>query len=183
MPYDFNHFKKRVSEVEEWLATEFSGIRTGRATAALIDNVMVDSYGAKTAIKHVANIAVEDARSLKITPWDNSLVKGIETAIAASNLGVSTVPDSVGIRVIFPDLTAERRVQLIKLVGQKAEEAKVSLRKEREEVWNDIQKQEKDGNISQDEKFKYKDELQKMVDDGNTKIEVLAGKKEQEINN
>lgn len=181
MAYDFAQFKKGVLEVEAWLANEFTGIRTGRATAVLLDGVMVDSYGAKTALKHVANISVEDAKTLRITPWDNSLVKGIETAIAAANLGVSTVPDSVGIRVIFPDLTSERRTQLIKLVGQKLEDARVSLRKEREEVWNDIQKKEKEGELTEDEKFKYKDDLQKIVDEANKKLEVMAEKKEVEI--
>lgn len=183
MAYDFSSFKKRVNGVEEWLGNEFLGIRTGRATAALLDSVLVDSYGAKTALKHVANISVEDARSLKITPWDNSLVKSIETAIAASNLGVSTAPDSVGVRVIFPDLTSDRRAQLVKLVGQKLEDARVSLRKEREAVWEDIQTKEKDKAISQDEKFKYKDDLQKLVDEGNNKLEAMAAKKEQEIAN
>ncbi len=181
MPYDFSVFKNRVGEVEAWLAEEFSGIRTGRATAALLDGVLVDSYGAKTALKHVANISVEDAKTLRITPWDHTLVKGIETAIAAANIGVSTVPDSNGVRVIFPDLTSERRAQLVKLVGQKLEDARVSLRKEREEVWSDIQKKEKDGQLTEDEKFKYKDDLQKIVDEGNKKLEAMAEKKEVEI--
>ncbi len=181
MPYDFNQFKKRVIGVEEWLGNEFSGIRTGRATAVLLDSVLVDSYGARTALKHVANISVEDAKTLRITPWDNSLVKGIETAIAASNLGVSTVPDSAGVRVIFPDLTSERRAQLVKLVGQKLEDARVSLRKEREEVWNDIQTKEKEGDLTEDEKFKYKEDLQKLVDEANKKLEAMAEKKEAEI--
>src|SRR3989344_4149221 len=104
MSYDFSLFKKGASGVAEWLSGEFSGIRTGRATATLLDTVLVESYGSKTALKHLANIAVEDARSLRITPWDNSLVKGIETAIATANLGVSTVPDASGVRVIFPEL-------------------------------------------------------------------------------
>ena len=181
MAYDFGGFKKRVAGVEDWLVNEFSGIRTGRATAALLDGVLVDSYGTKTALKHIANIAVEDARSLKITPWDNTMIKGIETAIAASNLGVSTTPDASGVRVIFPDLTSERRAQLIKLVGQKREEARVSLRKERETVWEDIQTKEQAKTISQDEKFKYKDDLQKLVDEANQKLDSSAKKKETEI--
>ncbi len=181
MAYDFTQFKKKVAGTEEWLVNEFSGIRTGRATAVLLDGVLVESYGAKTALKHVANISVEDVKTLRITPWDNSLVKGIETAIAASNLGVSTVPDSSGVRVIFPELTTERRAQLIKLIGQKLEDARVSLRKEREAVWEDIQEQEKAKTISQDDKFKYKEDLQKLVDEGNNKLEALATKKETEI--
>lgn len=181
MAYDFSVFKKGVRVVEEWLLGEFSGIRTGRATSALLDGILIDSYGAKTALKHVANISVEDAKSLKITPWDNTLVKSIETAIASSNLGVSTAPDDSGVRVIFPDLTAERRTQLIKLVGQKLEDARVSLRKEREEVWHDIQEKEKEGELTEDEKFRHKEELQKIVDEANKKLEELAKKKEVEI--
>lgn len=181
MAYDFTKFKTAVSEVENWFSGELSGIRTGRASAVLLDGVVVDSYGTKTALKHVANISVEDARSLRIAPWDNGLIKGIETAIAAANLGVSTMSDSAGIRVIFPELTSDRRVQLVKLLGQKLEDARVSLRKEREAVWNDIQKQEKDGTLSEDDKFKGKESLQKIVDEGNAKLEALAAKKEQEI--
>lgn len=181
MSYNFSNFKNRLVEVEEWLGNELSSIRTGKASPLLLDGVVVDSYGSKTAIKHIASISTEDAKTLRITPWDKAMVKNIETAIAASNLGLSTAPDSSGIRVIFPDLTEERRKTLLKVVREKLEDSRVSVRKEREKVWNEIQALEKAGDISEDEKFKNKDDLQKLVDDSNANLEAICDKKEKEI--
>ncbi|KKS77951.1 MAG: Ribosome-recycling factor [Parcubacteria group bacterium GW2011_GWC1_43_11b] len=181
MAYNFSELKTHLADIEVWLAGEYSGVRTGKASPALLDSVLVDSYGSKLPIKHVAAIGIEDALTLRITPWDKSQVKGIESAIAAANIGVSTAPDSDGIRVIFPTLTEERRKMLTKLTNEKLEEARVSLRKEREKVWNEIQVMEKNGGIGEDVKFRLKDELQKIVDDGNTKFDSLASKKREEI--
>ncbi|MEK7478103.1 MAG: ribosome recycling factor [Patescibacteria group bacterium] len=181
MAYNFSAFKNKMGEGEEWLGKEYTSLRTGQASPLLLDNIMVESYGAKTPIKHVASVSIEDAKTLRITPWDKSQIKNIETAIAQSNLGISTAPDSFGLRVIFPDLTAERRKMLMKVVNEKLEDARVTLRKEREKVWTDIQQQEKDGDISEDEKFIGKDELQKLVDEGNRKLDELAERKEKEI--
>ena len=179
--YNFSAFKGKVGEVEEWLGREYTSLRTGQASPLLLDNIMVESYGAKTPIKHVASVSIEDAKTLRITPWDKSQIKNIETAIAQSNLGISTAPDQTGLRVIFPDLTEERRKMLMKVVNEKMEDARVTLRKEREKVWNDIGQQEKDGDISEDEKFKCKDELQKLIDEGNKKLEKLVERKKTEI--
>lgn len=181
MAYDFNSLKLRLKEVESWLGTELSGLRTGRATPVLLDNVLVESYGSRQAIKHVASIAIEDPRTLKINPWDHSMIKNIESAIAAANLGVSTSPDSSGVRVIFPELTVERRQSLLKIVGTKLEEARISVRKERDKYWSDIQDKERSGEISEDDKFKNKDILQKEIDQCNANLEGLANKKEQEL--
>ncbi|HYC83384.1 MAG TPA: ribosome recycling factor [Candidatus Paceibacterota bacterium] len=181
MAYNFSPFKQRVAEIGEWLVKEFSVVRTGKASPAILDNVMVESYGSRTPLKHVAAISIQDAKTLYIAPWDKSQLRGIETAIAAANLGVSTSPDSGGVRVIFPDLTAERRGLLGKVIREKLEEARVSLRKEREKVWNDIQAEEKAGKLSEDEKFRAKDDLQKAVDEGNNRLDGLAAKKEEEI--
>lgn len=179
--YNFTGFKAGVKGVEEWLVTEHSSIRTGRATPALLDSVMVDSYGSKMPIAHVAAVSVEDPKTLRVSPWDHAMVKEIESAIAAANLGVSTSPDSSSIRVIFPELTSDRRKLLMKLAGEKLEEAKISLRGEREKIWNDIQKQEKEGTVTEDEKFTYKEELQKMVNEAGAKLESLHERKRQEI--
>ena len=181
MPYNLSPLKTKISEIEEWLSKEFSSVRTGKATPILLDNVMVDNYGSKTPIKFIASISVEDAKSLRVTPWDKAHVKAIETAIAQSNLGLSTAPDQIGLRVIFPDLTEDRRKALLKIVNEKQEEAKVSLRKERERVWNDIQDKERAGEISEDEKFRFKDELQKMVDGGNNSFDETVERKKKEI--
>lgn len=181
MAYNLASLKTKISEIEEWLSKDFSGVRTGKATPILLDNVMVDNYGSKTPIKFIASISVEDAKSLRVTPWDKAHVKAIETAIAAANLGLSTAPDQSGVRVIFPDLTEDRRKALLKIVGEKQEEARVSLRKEREKFWNDIQDKERAGEISEDEKFRLKDELQKIIDLGNNTFDEMIEKKKKEI--
>lgn len=183
MKYNFENLKAKIEDVKTWLSAEYAGLRTGRATPILLDSIYVDSFGAKTPIKHIAAIVTEDARTLRISPWDKSQIAGIEKAIAEANLGVSTAPDDSSIRVIFPDLTAERRTALIKLAGEKLEEAKVSIRKEREKTWTDILAKEKEGELSEDEKFRLKDELQKVVDDGINKLEEMNKHKETEIQN
>lgn len=179
--YNFTSFKTKLTEVEEWLGREYLGVRTGKATPAVLDSVMVDSYGAKTPLKHVAAISIEDARTVRITPWDRSQIGAIQSAIEAANIGLSISPDSAGLRAIFPVLTEERRKMLIKLTGEKLEDARISVRKEREKVWEDIQEQEKAGTMSEDDKYKGKEELQKLVDEANNKLEELAKKKEIEI--
>ena len=181
MAYNFSPFKEEIDKIEEWLKKEFSSIRTGQATPALLDSVSVDSFGSKSLISHVASVNTENARTLRIGPWDKSLIKEIEKAITAANLGVSVSVDDAGIRVHFPELTVERREILKKTLKEKLEKSKVSVRAEREGVVNDLQAQEKEGEMSEDEKFRYRDELQKLVDDAISKFETYADKKEVEI--
>ncbi len=179
--YNFANFKSRLKEVEEWLGREYLGIRTGKATPAVLDGVMVDSYGTKTPLKHVSAIGIEDAVTIRVTPWDKSQLSAIQKSIESANLGLSVAPDNTGLRVIFPALTEERRKMLIKLTGEKLEDARISVRKEREKVWEDIQSEEKAGNLSEDDKFRAKDELQKLIDETNQNLDSLAKKKETEI--
>ena len=179
--YNFEKFKTDINEVEQWLAKEFSTIRTGMASPALLDGVRVDSYGAIVPLNQVANVGVEDAKTLTVTPWDTSQIKDIEKAITDANLGVSVSVGGTGVRASFPDLTSERRELLIKAAKEKLEQARVSLRAEREKVWEEIQKKEKDGEIGEDEKFRLKDDMQKIVDDGGNKLDELFDKKEEQI--
>ncbi|MCK5027673.1 MAG: ribosome recycling factor [Candidatus Pacebacteria bacterium] len=181
MAYDFSILKKELKEVETWLAKEFTNIRTGRATPTLLDGIFIDSYGTKSQVSHVAGITTEDARTLRVAPWDKGHVKEIEKAIAVADLGVSVSVDDAGLRVSFPELTSERREMLGKIVGEKIEHAKVSMRQEREKAWSGIQTQEKNGEISEDEKFKFKDELQKVIDETNKTFEEMGDKKRAEI--
>jgi ribosome recycling factor len=181
--YNFSTFKTKLTEVEDWLGREYLSIRTGKATPAVLDSVMVESYGSKTPLKHVAAIGIEDARTVRITPWDKSQLGAIQSAIEAANIGLSVSPDSSGLRAIFPMLTEERRKMLIKLTGDKLEDARISVRKEREKVWEEIQEQEKAGEMSEDDKYKAKDDLQKMIDEANGKLEALSKRKETEIMN
>jgi ribosome recycling factor len=181
MSYDFSHFKKQLEETAERLGNEYLGVRTGRATPAILDNVSVDVYNARTPLKHAASISIEDAKTIRVAPWDKSLIKAMEKAIMEANLGLSVSSDDQGLRVSFPDLTSERRQALVKVTREKLEHARVSVRSERDEVWSEIQTEERDGNIAEDEKFRLKDEMQKYVDAANQKLEALALRKEEEI--
>ena len=181
MAYNFTPLKQETKNIEDWLRREFTTIRTGRATPAILDGVRVEAYGADMSIVELANVSVEDARMIRVTPWDMSIVKAIEKGITASDLGLSLAVDDKGIRITFPELTSDRRTSLIKIAKQKLEDARVTLRTERERVIKDIEKQEKEGSISEDEKFRLKAELQKMLDDTNRVLDEIFVKKEKEI--
>lgn len=181
MAYDFSSFKEKLEGVQDWLSAEYTGVRTGRATPAILDGIYLDSYGTRTPIKHVASISIEDARTIRVAPWDKGQIKGIEKAIGEANLGLSVSSDALGIRVFFPELTAERRAALLKVTGEKLEHARVSVRAERDEVWSEIQTLEREGEIPEDDKFRLKDEMQKFVDQANAKLEEMAARKEKEI--
>lgn len=181
MAYDFKPFEKRIKEIEEKAQKEMAGIRTGRATPSILDGVLVESYGTRVPIMQVANISVEDARTIRIAPWDMGNAKEIEKAIQLANLGLSVGMDERGVRVGFPELTSDRRAQMVKLSKEKMEEIRASLRAAREDVWNDIQKQEKDKKMSEDDKFRAKDEMQKRVDAANKTLDAMLERKEKEI--
>jgi ribosome recycling factor len=181
MAYDFSELKQHIQDTKEWLKGEYLGIRTGRAAPALLDSVKVDMYGSKMPINQVGNVTVEDARTLRVIPWDQSQIKTVESAIASADLGVSASADERGVRVNFPELTAERRQQLQKLVNDRLEQARISVRNARDEVRSDIQKQEKNGDLTEDEKYRHLDELQKLVDDANTELEDMAQRKHADI--
>ena len=181
MAYDFSSLKQKVQETESWLQNEYFGIRTGRATPAVLDGVKVESYGILVPLNQVANVNIEDARTLRILPYNSEQSKEIEKAIAAGDLGLSVSSDGKGVRVSFPELTSESREKLLRVVRDKLEQARISLRNERDHVWSDIQKQEKDGEITEDDKFTLKEEMQKIVDNGNDSLESVADAKEREL--
>lgn len=181
MNYDFKTFKQKLADVENWLMKEMSGIRTSRAAPALLDGVRVEAYGSPLSLKEVAAVSVEDPRTLRVSAWDASLGKEIEKAITAANLGVSVSAGEGGVRISFPDLTSERRASLVKLAKERLEEARKSLRVRRDEVWQDIQKKEKDGGMGEDDKFRFKDEMEKLVGETGKKLEDIFARKEKEI--
>jgi len=183
MPHNFSKLKEELKKVEEWLALEYAGLHTGRAAPAILDGVTVESYDQMLPVKNLASISVEDPKTLRVAPWDKSQIKAIEKAITVANLGLSVAADEQGLRVIFPQLTTERRVQMVKLAKDKLEDARIKVRAARETVWNEIQKNEREGKMPEDEKFRAKDELQKIVDNGNKKLEEIFNKKEHEIMN
>ena len=180
--HNFSNFDSEVQKTIEWLKNELAAIRAGRATAQLIEGIKVDYYGSRTPIAHAASIIVQDAKTIVIQPWDKSLIPALEKAISASSLGMSPVLDGDKIRLMLPELTGERRAELVRLVGEKLEEAKVSIRKFRSETGDEIQKRERDKEIGEDEKFRLKSELQKKVDEATVRLDELARKKNEEIN-
>jgi ribosome recycling factor len=181
MAYNFSPFRQASEAAQNWLQKEYTGLRTGRSTPTILDSVSVNAYGSKMAINQVANITVEDAKTLRITPWDKAVSKDIDSAIRESNLGLSVAVDDQGIRVFFPELTSDRRAALLKVAKQKLEEARITLRGEREKVLGDLEKKEKDGELSKDDRFRHKEELQKLVDEANAKLDSLLERKEKEI--
>lgn len=181
MTYNFNQFKQGSDGAVDWLRKEYAGLRTGKAAPAILDTVLVDSYGSKMPINQLANVNLEGPQSIRIVPWDASVGKSIETAIQNSNLGLSVSIDDKGLRVNFPALTSERRTELAKVAKQKLEEARVRVRNEREKVHSDVDRQEKGGTMGKDDAFRAKQELQKLVDESNKKLEELFSKKEKEI--
>ncbi|MFA5651879.1 MAG: ribosome recycling factor [Candidatus Paceibacterota bacterium] len=182
MSYDFKKLKENIKNADEWLKKEYSGLRTGIASPSILDGVLVESYGSRMPINQVANIGIEDARVIRITPWDKTQSKAIEKAITVAELGVSVGSDDKGVRVFFPELTGERRTLLLKSAKAKLEETKIKIRGFRDETLKDIQDKHKNGEIPEDDMFRYKAEMQKIVDEGNNALEGLLVKKEKEIN-
>ena len=176
-----NQKKSSFEGILEFYKSDIATIRTGRATPALVEDVAVEVYGQRMTVKELATITAPEPRSLLIQPWDKSVVAAIEGAIRKSELGLNPVVDSQSIRLNIPSLTEERRKEFIKLLKQKTEEARVKIRRIREEIWHKAQAMEQAHEISEDDKFKAKDDLQKLVDDYNKKIEELEKKKEIEL--
>lgn len=181
MAYDFKPLEQKIKDIHERLSRELGGIRTGRATPAILDGVQVESYGTRVPISNVATLSIDDPRTLRVSPWDSSLAKEIEKAITLANLGLSVGSDEKGVRVFFPELTTERRASLMKIAKEKMEESRNALRAARDEVWSDIQQKERDGEMPEDDKFRNKDDMQKRVDAANTAFEELLARKEKEL--
>ena len=181
MAYDFSKLDANVKETEEWLAREFSGIRTGRSSPAILDSVKPEVYGARTPMQQIGSVSIEDARTLRIIPWDKSVMKAVEKAITEADLGVSVMTDDQGLRVIFPELTAERRGILTKLAGQKCEEARVTLRGHRTDAIKALEAAEKEGGMGEDELKRLKEEVQKKIDQGSENLDALLKRKQEEI--
>lgn len=172
-----SNFEKPI----QFLKNELAGIRTGRANPSLVENLLVDYYNTKTPLIQLASISVPEAKTIIIQPWDRNSIKDIEKAIQTSSLGLTPINDGHILRLVIPPLSEERRKEIIKLVHQKIENAKVSFRNIREEIWKELKKQEKEGKITEDDLFRQQKELQKIVDEYNEKIKKLGENKEEEI--
>ncbi|MDP3963696.1 MAG: ribosome recycling factor [bacterium] len=173
--------KKSFDHVLDVFIKDIASLRTGRATPALVEDIEAEYYGNRTPIKHMAAIHVTGPTSLVIQPWDKGAVKPIEDALLKSQLGINPVVDNEGIRLNLPQLTKERREQLVKLLHQKAEEARIEIRKSREDALRAVQRLFDEKELREDERFKAKDDVQKLVDEYNKKIEEAVERKDQEI--
>ena len=175
MQYNFSNFKAELKKVEEFLAKEYNQLNIGRASPMILDGVSVESYGSYLPLKNVASVSIEDPKTLRIAPWDKNQIKDIERAIIAANLGLSVAVDDTGIRVIFPQLTTETRQKLVKVLKEKLEDSRITVRRERENVLKEIDA------LTEDEKFRGKEELQKIINETNESLEAIFEKKEKEV--
>ena len=178
-----NHkeFKERMQKSLDHLASEFATVRAGRANAGVLDHIQVEYYGSPTPIQQVASISSPDPRSLVIQPWDSSILKGIEKAILTSDLGINPTNDGKCIRLLFPQLTEERRKDLAKQVKKYGEECKVAIRNIRRDAMDTYKKQQKASEITEDDLKGLEKDMQKMTDEFIKKVDEMTAKKEKEL--
>jgi len=173
--------KPELDKVASFLEKEVSKIRTGRANPSLVEDVVVDCFDQKFPLKQLAAISVPEPKQILIQPWDKSYIEGIVRALENTGVGANPVVDREAIRINLPSLNEEYRNNLIHLISEKQEEARKVIRHWREEAWSEIQLRTREGEIREDDKFRAKDELQKLVDEYNEKIESIGEKKKKEI--
>tara|TARA_R110002096_G_scaffold61340_4_gene152444 strand:+ start:1158 stop:1715 length:558 start_codon:yes stop_codon:yes gene_type:complete len=178
---DMDDLKRRMDGALEALKREFAGLRTGRASAGLLDPIKVEAYGQSMPLNQVGTVGVPEPRMLTVQVWDKSMVGAVERAIRDSELGLNPSADGQLVRVPIPELSEDRRKELTKVAGRYTEQAKVAVRNVRRDGMDHLKKQEKDGEISQDDHKRLGDDIQKMTDDHIKQIDDLAATKEKEI--
>ncbi len=181
MSVDFKEYERKMSRTLDVLAENFGAVRAGRANAKVLDRITVEYYGQETALSGVATISSPDARTLVIQPWDNTLLKAIQKAILTSDLGINPQNDGRVIRLVFPQLTEERRKELTKQVKKYAEEAKVAMRNIRRDGMDYVKALKKKSEITEDEQKKAEKDLQDMLDKHIKKAEEALAAKEKEL--
>lgn len=175
------HIKKAGGQAVASFREELSRLRAGRASTAMVEHLSVDAYGSAMELRQIASITIPDARTIMIQPWDRGLAPAIVKMLESASLGMQPNSSDEGIRLILPELTQERRAELFKTIGYMSEEARVKVRKTRDEAWKDIQEAEREGMITEDDKFMLKEKLQKEVDGAHEKIEALRAQKEESL--
>ena len=178
---DYKEFESKMKKSCDALTTQLATIRAGRANAAVLDQIQVDYYGVPTPIQQVASVATPDPRSLVIQPWDGSVLKGIEKAILASDLGINPQNDGRSIRLVFPPLTEERRKDLAKQTKKYGEDSKVAIRNIRRDAIEKFKKQQKASEITEDDYKIAEKDIQKLTDDFIKEIDKITEKKEKEL--
>ena len=173
--------KNKMDSAVSFFEKELNTVRTSRASASILDNILVEAYDSKTPINQLGNISVPDASTVTIQIWDANLIKAVENSIIDSNLGINPQTDGQLIRLPIPKLSEERRNELAKLVSHYAENAKIAIRNIRRETLDIIKKDEKEKNISQDDMIKYSENVQKITDEYIVKIDLVSSNKQAEI--
>lgn len=181
MSVDFKEYNKKMEKTLEHLGEEFGAVRAGRANAKVLDRISVEYYGSETPLNGVATISSPDARTLVVQPWDTKLLKDIQKAIQTSDLGINPQNDGRVIRLVFPQLTEERRKDLTKQVKKYAEEAKVAMRNIRRDGMDYVKKLKKNSEITEDEQKKAEKDLQEMLDKYIKKVDDVLAVKEKEL--
>ena len=173
--------KRKFDQVIDKLTEDFASVRTGRASSSLVDNIVVTYYGSTVPLKQMAQITTPDASLIVVQPWDKGALADVELAIRNSELGLSPTNDGSVIRVALPPLTQERRDELIRNISKKGEEGRIALRNIRGEAWDQVKKMEKSSELTEDDRYSAEEELNKIIDEYNKKIENLISEKEKEL--
>lgn len=181
MVFDLKDFRKRMDGALTSLRSEFSGLRTGRANAALLDGITVEAYGSQTPLNQVGSVSVPESRMLMVNVWDKSMVADVERALRQSNLGINPIVDGQSIRIPMPPLTEERRRDLSKVASGYAENAKIAVRNVRRDAMETVKKAQKDGEMSEDEQKAHEQDVQKATDEVISTIDETFKTKSEEI--
>ena len=181
MTIEFKSYEEKMDKTLNNLKKEYLGLRTGRASASLLEPVSVDAYGAKVPINQVGNISVPESRLLTVQVWDESLIQSVEKAIRNSELGLNPMIEGNNIRVPIPELSQERRIEIVKVASKYSEEAKITVRNIRRDAMDKIKDQEKEKSISKDDSFQFSEKIQKLTDKYVEKIENIFQDKEKDI--
>ena len=181
MPEILDIATDKMNKTISVMKQEYNSLRAGRANPQALDRIMVDYYGTPTPINQVGNISVPEPRMLIIALWDSKMIPAVEKAIQKSDLGINPANDGKVIRLIFPELTQERRKELAKVIRRKAEESKVAVRSIRRDAMEDIKKQKKDNLLTEDDQKKLEEKVQKLTDEKVKEIDTIAQAKEKEI--
>ena len=176
-----NKEEQQFESIVSRFGEEIKDLRTGRAHISMVEGVEVEIYGAKTPLRHVASISTSDARTLIIKPWDKTILPAIEQALSQANLGGAPIAEKDQVRLTVPSPTEERRKELVRTLKEHVEEARILVRQRRDDIWKRIQNAEREGEISEDQKFFQKEKMEKLVEKTNDKIAALSEKKEREI--
>lgn len=179
--FDMKDLKRRMEGAVSVLKSEFSGLRTGRASSSLLDPITVEAYGASMPLNQVATVSVPESRMISVNVWDRSMIQAVDRAIRESDLGLNPVVDGQTLRIPIPELNAERRQEIVKVAHKYSEQARIAVRHVRRDGMEHLKKLEKDHEISQDDQRNLSDQVQKLTDQTISEIDSLLAAKEKEV--